>query len=195
MLESYVMSINTKEQRSAANLPTLTSGRNVSGYAVVFNQKSNNLGTESSPWFEVVLPNSLPPLNTQDCRALLNHEPSKILARSKFGKGTLSLSIDSRGLKYSFVAPNSTVGNDLIESLKRQDIDQSSFGFIVEKDNWIMQDGVKVRQIVKIKSLLDISPVVFAAYSASTSQVRSTPVKSKICNFAAIHARRAKLLR
>jgi uncharacterized protein len=187
------MSINTKEQRSAANLPTLTSGRNVSGYAALFNVRSQNLGTATAPWFEVVMPGSLPDLTKQDCRALLNHEPSKILARSKFGKGTLSLSIDSRGLKYSFVAPNSTVGNDLIESLARKDIDQSSFSFIVEKDNWITEGNVRIRQIVKIKSLLDISPVVYPAYAEATSQVRSKQTAKP--DFAAIHKRRLNLLK
>jgi HK97 family phage prohead protease len=125
----------------------------------------------------------------------MGHDSNKILARSKYGKGTLTLGIDGKGLRYSFTAPSSTIGNDLVESLKRGDIDQSSFGFIVEKDNWITEGNVRIRQIVKIKTLLDISPVVYPAYVEATSQVRSTPVKSKVCNFAAIHARRAKLLR
>lgn len=152
-------------------MPSIT-GRKVTGYAAIFDTRSVNLGGKS-PWYEVVLPGAFPDLTKQDVRALLNHDPSLLLARSKFGKGTLKLSIDSRGLKYEFTAPSSSVGNDLVESLKRGDIDQSSFSFVVEKDKWVEEKGVRVRQIVKISSLLDISPVVYPAYNESSSQVRS----------------------
>ena len=96
-----------------------TTGRTVSGYALLFEARSANLGSTIAPWYEVIARNALPELSTQDVRALLDHESSKTLARSKYGSGTLKLSIDQKGLRYEFEAPESTAGNDLIEALKR----------------------------------------------------------------------------
>ena len=49
----------------------------------------------------------------------------------KNGVGTLSLKVDGRGLKYSFEAPNTTMGNDLLELVNNGVIDKSSFAFTV----------------------------------------------------------------
>ncbi|MEO7099429.1 MAG: HK97 family phage prohead protease [Luteolibacter sp.] len=153
-------------------------GRNISGHAILWETRSANLGTKDRPWFEVIARDALPDLATQDVRALADHDSSKVLARSKNGKGTLSLSIDQRGLKYSFEAPETTIGNDLLESIKRGDIDQSSFQFTVapDGDRWEqMPDGAILRTIIKIDLLLDVSPVAFPGYPDTTVQARSTP--------------------
>lgn len=160
------------ETRSLTPAPSIT-GRKVSGYAALFNSRSENLGTAAAPWFEVVMPGAFPDLTKQDCRALFNHDPNLILARSKQGQGTLKLSIDSKGLRYEFTAPNTSVGNDLVESLKRGDIDGASFSFTVKRDRWIDEKGVRVRQIIEIGSLLDISPTAYPAYKESSASVRN----------------------
>ena len=68
---------------------------------------------------------------------LLNHNEDKgVLARSNKGVGSLTLSIDDRGLKYSFEAPNTALGDELLEGLRRGDISTSSFAFTVKSDSW-----------------------------------------------------------
>ncbi len=176
-----------------ATVPT-ASGRKVTGYAARFNTRSRNLGG-AAPWFEIILPGAFPPLDKQDCRALWNHDPKQLLARSKFGKGTLKLSIDSVGLRYEFDAPQSTIGNDLLESIKRGDLDESSFSFSVAKggDEWTEEKGVKVRRIKKIAALYDISPVTEGAYAETVVGVRgkaATPTDARL----AILAHRRRLL-
>lgn len=50
-----------------------------------------------------------------------------------------------------FEAPNTALGDELLEGLKRGDITSSSFAFTVGKDNWEKrEDGSYLRTIVSI---------------------------------------------
>jgi HK97 family phage prohead protease len=101
-----------------------------------------------------------------DTVALLNHEQSLLLARTK--SGTLKLVNSERGLHYEFDAPNTSTGNDLLELLERGDIYGSSFAFRVKKDQWeiVKENGQEreKRTILEFSDLIDVSPVVFPAY-------------------------------
>jgi HK97 family phage prohead protease len=134
--------------------------RLVSGYAAVFNQLSRNLG-----WFrEKIEPGAFDNVLENDVVALFNHEPNLILARTI--SKTLKLSVDERGLKYEFEAPNTTAGNDLVVSLERGDIQHSSFSFSIEKEKWEEdEEAGEIRTVLEVKRLYDVSPVVFPAYT------------------------------
>lgn len=137
--------------------------RIVEGYALVFNKESRDLGG----FTEIIDPSSLDGvIDRSDILCLLNHNEEKgLLARSKFGKGSLSLSVDETGLKYRFEAPNTALGNELLEGLKRGDITTSSFAFTIENDKWEKRDnGTYLRRITKFKELFDVSPVYKEAY-------------------------------
>lgn len=143
--------------------------REVVGYASVFNSLSENLGG----FREVISRNAFDDVleNGTDTRALFNHDPNLILGRTT--AGTLNLSVDENGLQYRFTAPNTTYANDLLESLKRGDVSQSSFGFIVEDDSWDQDDeGKTIRTIKKVSKLLDVSPVSFPAYPESSAKTQ-----------------------
>ena len=106
----------------------------------------------------------------------MNHDDKRgILARSRRGKGSLKLSIDSKGLKYSFDAPRTALGNELLEMLRRDDITSSSFAFTVAEngEKWEKRDGKYYRTITKIDKLFDVSPVYNPAYSETTVTCRS----------------------
>ncbi|GIW49007.1 MAG: hypothetical protein KatS3mg079_483 [Caloramator sp.] len=47
-----------------------------------------------------------------------------------------------------------------------------SFGFTVLEDRWGYQDGIDVRELVKVK-LFDVSPVTFPAYTETDVGVRT----------------------
>jgi len=152
----------------------------VRGYAAKFNVESENLGGEQWQFREIITPGAFDDVLKDDVRALLNHESSAILARSKNGEGTLSLGADEVGLWYEFEAPDTQIGRDLVTSLKRGDIDQSSFSFTVSKDgqDWEetqVGDGptLAVRTINKVKRLYDVSPVTYPAYPDATVALRS----------------------
>lgn len=141
--------------------------RTVEGYALVFNSLSKNLGG----FYERISPDSLGDVVMRsDIMALLNHDKSRgILARSRYGKGSLSLEIDEVGLKYRFEAPKTALGDELLEYLRRNDITSSSFAFIVGEDSWKKEsDGTYIRTITKFNKLVDISPVFEAAYDATS---------------------------
>lgn len=145
--------------------------RDVEGYALVFNSDSNDLGG----FTERIDPKSLDGvLERSDVLCLLNHNEDKgVLARSKNGTGSLSLSVDDKGLKYRFSAPNTALGDELLEGIKRGDISSSSFAFTVEKDSWEKRsDGTYLRTINNIKELFDVSPVYKPAYDSTSVDCR-----------------------
>lgn len=163
-----------KEIRNSNNeiTPILPESRTVSGYAIVFNSDSNDLGG----FIERIEPNSLDGVvEKSDVLCLLNHNEDRgVLARSNKGEGSLTLEIDEIGLKYTFEAPNTALGDELLEGLRRGDISTSSFAFTVEKDSWSkMENGTYLRTINSINELFDVSPVYRAAYDATSVKADS----------------------
>ncbi len=143
----------------------------ISGHAAVFDTPSNDLG-----WTEEIDPHAFDAVmvTNPDVRALFNHHPDHVLGRTS--SNTLKLSIDARGLAYNITPPDTTLAKDLIVSMKRGDINQSSFGFICARDQWTDQpDGTVTRRILEIAELIDVSVVTFPAYDAANSGVRSLP--------------------
>ena len=156
------------EQRAYdGELKAAVEGRTVEGYASVFNSMSEDLGG----FKEIILPNAFSDVLDNDVRALYNHDSNYLLARTT--SGTLELKEDEKGLYYRFEMPNTSYGNDMLELFRRGDLSQSSFGFTVEKDSWRMEDGQHVRYIERVGSLFDVSPVVYPAYTAASSGLRS----------------------
>ena len=153
--------------------------RTVRGYAAVFGKRSDNLGGDAYQVYEVIEPGAFDAVLQDDVRALFNHDANLILARSKGGSGTLALGVDERGLWYEFEAPDTTAGRDLLVSLARGDVDQSSFAFTVDRDGqkWVevTEAGktIATRTIKKITRLYDVSPVTYPAYPDATAALRS----------------------
>jgi len=138
-----------------------TASRKVIGYAAVFEKWSRNFG----PWFrEKISRDAFAATDMSDAVALFNHDSNQLLARN--GK-TLTLSVDEIGLRYEFEAPNTTAGNDLLESISRGDVSGSSFSFTIEEDTWNESETEEVeedRTITKIGRLFDVGPVTYPAY-------------------------------
>lgn len=144
--------------------------RVVEGYALLFDTPSDGLGFEES--IERGALDGV--VERSDVFALLNHSMSRgILARSQRGEGSLSLTVDAKGLKYRFEAPHTPLGEELLENLRRGEISESSFSFDVEKDTWEKKDdGTWKRTVQKIGNLYDVSPVYNAAYSKTSVYLR-----------------------
>lgn len=138
----------------------------VQGTAVKFGQLSRNLG-----WFrEKFDRNAFDNVMEDDVVALFNHNIDKVLARTI--SKTLEIWTDEEGLKYRFDAPDNTAGRDLIVSLGRGDIRHSSFSFSISDEKWEQDDDDgEIRTVLKVKRLYDVSPVVFAAYPQSVSEI------------------------
>lgn len=167
---------NNIEIRATNSTPVVSQdSRTVEGYAVVFNSQSEDLG-----FYETINPAAITEdvLMRSDVFCLFNHDQDKVLARSKYGTGSLQLQLDEQGLKYTFTAPNTDLGDELLEYLRRGDIDSSSFAFTVSTDEgsevWTTgTDGKQYREILKIDELHDVSPVWNPAYSSTSVSQRT----------------------
>ena len=137
------------------------------GYAATFNRLSQNLGG----WVEQIRSGTFrSTLNQADVRALFNHEPDHLLGRSS--TGTLRMSEDDHGLRYEIDLPNTTLGRDVAELLRRGDISGSSFGFRTISDEWsATADGYPLRTLTE-GALRDGGPVTFPAYSSTEASLR-----------------------
>lgn len=164
------MEQNKKEIRNiAAEVTVDEESRKVEGYALLFNVPSDGLDIE-----EIIEPRALDGvIEKSNVFALLNHDERRgILARSKKGVGTLSLTVDGKGLRYRFDAPRTALGDELLEYLKRGEVTESSFAFTVAEDVWEKKGETWKRTIKKIDELYDVSPVYDAAYSKTTVYMR-----------------------
>ena len=146
--------------------------RHIEGYGSVFNERSVDLGG----FQEIIAPGAFDGvIERSDVKCYLDHNPEKgILARSRNGQGSLALELDERGLKYSFDAPHTNLGDEVVEGLKRGDYSQSSFAFTVADETWTKEeDGTYLRTINKIGGLYDVSIVANPAYEGTSVALRS----------------------
>tara|TARA_R100001530_G_scaffold135700_1_gene113603 strand:- start:1713 stop:2738 length:1026 start_codon:yes stop_codon:yes gene_type:complete len=154
-MEKRYFNIETRTEKREDGSTTIT------GHAAVFNKLSSDLGG----FREIIAPNAFESVLSDDVRALINHDPNLLLARTT--SGTLNLEQTDEGLQYSFSVPNTTYGKNLIISMERGDISQSSFAFTIEEDSWETTEDGEIRTINKVKQLYDVSPVTYPAYPSA----------------------------
>ncbi|RMD51900.1 HK97 family phage prohead protease [Candidatus Parcubacteria bacterium] len=152
------------ELRQAENetdsLPTLT------GHAAVFNTEveiQSFMGT----FLEEIAPGAFTRAinEKQDVRALFNHDPNKVLGRTS--SGTLSLREDDKGLYVEIQPPNTALGNEVVELIRRGDVSQMSFGFVVTKEKVEKREGYLFKRTILDVDLFDVSPVTFPAFDTT----------------------------
>lgn len=159
----YLLEPVKLESRGEGDAATST----VVGYAAVFNSLSENLGG----FREQIAPGAFDAVMDNDVRATFNHDPNHILGRTS--SGTLSLSLDAKGLRYELNPPDTQAGRDLLVSMSRGDVKESSFRFVVEDDDWKEDsEGRVIRTINKFSRLIDVSPVTYPAYPEASAAQR-----------------------
>jgi HK97 family phage prohead protease len=109
-------------------------------------------------------------IKKSDIRALWNHNPDYVLGRNK--SGTLTLEEDNKGLAIEISPPDTQWARDLMETIRRGDVDQMSFAFQVAKDSWDESGKESVRTLEEV-DLFDVSPVTYPAYPQTDVKVRS----------------------
>ena len=106
--------------------------RTITGYAILFNTQSAPLWSDDEEEArEVIAPEAVTRelLDGCDIKMTMFHDRQLILARSKNGTGTLTYSVDERGVAFSFDAPNTADGDKALELVRRGDISGCSFAF------------------------------------------------------------------
>ena len=107
-----------------------------------------------------------------DIRALINHDTTLVLGRTK--AHTLELRQDEHGLWGRIaINPNDGDAMNLYERVKRGDVDQCSFGFmIVSEESDFREDG-SVHWTIKDVDLFEVSACTFPAYEETSLSART----------------------
>jgi hypothetical protein len=168
-----------KETRKASETRAITSDdgklRKIVGYAAVFDKPSEDMG-----FIEYVRAGAFKKaIAKSDARALFNHD-TDTLPLGRQSAGTLMLREDDAGLYYEITPPDTQQARDLMTSIDRGDVKESSYGFTVAVDEWdySSKDQIK-RTIIEVEEIFDVSPVVFAAFNDTTVALRKMEERKK----------------
>ena len=158
-------------------------GHIVEGLAAVYDQETL-IRDFFGEFKEVIRKGAFDETDFSDVRFLVNHDMKGIaLARSRHNNksdkpNTMQLSVDKEGVKIK--ADLDTVNNEqaraLYSAISRGDMDGMSFQFFVAEDNqrWTRSDdGVELREIIKVDKVIEVSAVNFPAYAGTDINSRS----------------------
>lgn len=157
-----------------------SSGRQISGYAAVFDSET----VIDGQFTEVIKRGAFARAiaESQDVRCLANHNRDLVLGRTK--SGTCRLAEDSTGLKFTCTLADTSVARDTWAMISRGDISGCSFAFSVVKDEWPSRGK---RNILDL-DLFDVGPVTYPAYSSTSVSARSAD-HVKVDTFGVYHMR------
>ncbi len=139
----------------------------IEGYFAVFDSNY-----EIAPGMsESIAPGAFDNTLAGDIRALINHDTTLVLGRTK--AGTLQLRTDSHGLwGHIDINPNDSDAMNLYNRVQRGDVDQCSFGFdIINEETDYREDG-SIHWTIKEVELYEVSPCTFPAYEETNIAAR-----------------------
>lgn len=141
------------------------------GYAALYDSVSEDLGG----FVEVVRPGAFDRSirENQDVLARAEHDSRMLLGRR--ASDTLRLSVDEKGLRYEIDVPDTQAGRDTVTLVKRGDVRQSSFAFLVPPGGdrfTVGEDGSILRELLDV-DLIDVAPVAMPAYTATSVSTRA----------------------
>lgn len=120
---------------------------------------------------ESVAPGAFSETLGNDIRALVNHNDTLVLGRNK--AGTLELREDSHGLWGKIkVNPNDSDAMNLYERVKRGDVNQCSFGFMIEDEETEFREDGSIHWTIRKVNLFEVSVCTFPAYEATEVSAR-----------------------
>ena len=121
-----------KFERRALPVEVRARGRRLEGYAASFGIEAR-IGERFSETIRAgAFAASL--RSGRDMLALVDHDPSRVLGRTR--SGTLRLSEDARGLAFDLDIPDTQAGRDVLALAERGDLGGMSFGFNATDEQW-----------------------------------------------------------
>lgn len=152
------------ETRAAPQPLSADGARKLSGYAVVFNSPTT-IGT----FTESIAPDAW--TNTDDdIWATWNHNSDNLLGRTQ--SGTLTLTVDAKGIRYELSLPDTELGRSVHELVKRGDVFGSSFTFVLDEDQWDHSGEIPHRTVTSMR-MFELGPVHKPAYPDATVSARA----------------------
>lgn len=159
--------------------------RTIIGYAILFNVPSAPLWSdEDSEAREVIAPEAVTKefLDGQDIKMTMFHDNHSLLARSNKGGGTLSYTVDDKGVMFEFTAPNTVDGDKALELVRRGDISGCSFAFtthyfdrdFVERQSKVAANGVNniTYRVKVVTGIYDFTLAANPYYPDTSVEVR-----------------------
>jgi len=149
-----------------------SAGRTLKGYASKFHSRSLDLGG----FYEEMEPGCFSECLSMgdEIRALVDHDPTKILARRS--NGSLRISEDQVGLAVEFDVPTTSWGNDLLACVDAGLVAGMSFRMGVLKDRWenltVNGKASMLRRVVTA-SVDEVTATSQPAYPATTLAARA----------------------
>lgn len=147
----------------------------VEGYATTFNQPYILYDGRYYKVVEQIAPAAFNECDMSDVIMQYDHE-GRVFARNK--NGTLTLTVDSIGLKITANLGGTDIGRQLYQEIKGGYTDKMSFGFVVGEDQRVStmdyENDVETvtRTITKIKKLYDVSAVSIPANDMTSISAR-----------------------
>ena len=146
----------------------MAEGRRIVGYPALFDDPAEIGGRFREQVAKGAFKRTI---EESDIRALVDHDPSRILGRAR--AGTLRLSEDGRGLHIEIDPPDTQAGRDIKVSLERGDVSGMSFGFQARQQAWEDEaSAMPLRTLLEVE-LFDVSIVTFPAYANTEVALRS----------------------
>lgn len=141
----------------------------IEGYFAVF----NSLYEIAPGMTESVAPGAFSRTLSGDIRALVNHDTTLVLGRTK--AHTLELREDEHGLWGKVtINPNDRDAMNLYERVKRGDVDGCSFGFNPVSEETDIRENGDVHWTIKDVDLFEVSACTFPAYEETNISARSS---------------------
>lgn len=160
-----------RQVRSApTEFQTREDGNNLSieGYFAVFNSNYDIAPGLS----ESIAPGAFTSSMSGDIRALINHDTTLVLGRTK--AGTLTLREDAHGLwGHVDINPNDVDAMNLYERVKRGDVDQCSIGFDIRSEDTDIREDGSIHWTLKDVDLWEVSCCTFPAYQETNIAARA----------------------
>ena len=160
--------------RAISEVRSNTESRTITGYAIVFESWSRDLGG----FYEIIRKGAITQelINRSDVIMNVNHDNDKMVARSVNGEGTLKLTLDDIGLRFEFDAPPTPLGEELLFNIRSGNLFECSFAFSLSGsetcERWTKDENMLRREILEIDGIYDCSIVTVAAYGATSCHTR-----------------------
>ena len=140
----------------------------IEGYFAVFNSNY-----EIAPGMsESIAPGAFSNSISGDIRALINHDTTLVLGRTR--ANTLTLREDSHGLwGHIDINRNDVDAMNLYERVKRGDVDQCSIGFNIRGEDTEINEAGDVHWTITDVELFEVSCCTFPAYKETNIAARS----------------------
>ncbi len=148
--------------------------RRVSGLGVVYDKEVELFPGYMESVVKDAYKESIEKERDRAIKSYFNHDPNQVLATTKSDPPLL---IENRenGVFYDAEIPNTSYGNDLEANLERNNIEGSSYSFVVPEDGdewWEDDEGIVHRKILK-GEIFELGPVTDPAFLETPTNLRS----------------------